>query len=202
MYKLYDFLPSGNGYKVRLLLNQLDIAFTRVEVNILAGQTHTQTFLDKNPNGKIPVLEIAPNRFLAESNAILFYLSQNTIYFPKQSWHQAQVMQWLFFEQYSHEPNIATPRYWITILGKEKEYQEQLKLKRDKGYFALEVMEKHLQTRSFFVNNHYSIADISLYAYTHVAEEGGFDLTRFPSIQRWLKLISEQPRYIPLDYTE
>ncbi|ACB49826.1 glutathione S-transferase [Crocosphaera subtropica ATCC 51142] len=196
MYKLYDFLPSGNGYKVRLLLTQLQIPFTRIEVNILNNESRTPEFLTKNPNGKIPVLEISPNQYLTESNAILFYLSQNTSYFPNNNFEQAQVMQWLFFEQYSHEPNIATSRYWISILGKEREYKQQLKQKKILGYAALNVMEKHLQTQDFFVGKTYTIADIGLYAYTHVAEEGGFSLTEFSYIKRWLNRIENQPRYI------
>jgi glutathione S-transferase len=114
MYKLYDFLPSGNGYNVRLLLTQLEIPFKLIELNILDGETRTSEFLQRNPNGKIPLLEIASDRFISESNAILYFLSQGTEYFPEDKYQQTQVMQWLFFEQYSHEPNIATPRFWIT----------------------------------------------------------------------------------------
>lgn len=198
MYQLYDFLPSGNGYKVRLLLTQLEIPFRRIEVNILQQETRTPSFLAKNPNGKIPVLEIAPRQFLAESNAILFYLSQGTEYFPSQPFEQAQVMQWLFFEQYSHEPNIATSRYWIHILGQAEQYKEQLQLKQKLGYGALNVLEEHLQHHTFLVAEKYTIADIGLYAYTHVAEEGGFDLTPFKAIQAWFKRIESQPRYIPI----
>ncbi|MDJ0731486.1 MAG: glutathione S-transferase family protein [Crocosphaera sp.] len=198
MYKLYDFLPSGNSYKVRLLLTQLQIPFTRIEVNILNNESRTPDFLAKNPNGKIPVLEIAPNQYLAESNAILFYLSQNTNYFPSNLFEQSQVMQWLFFEQYSHEPNIATSRYWISILGKEKEYKQALEQKHILGYAALNVMENRLKKQDFFVGKTYTIADIALYAYTHVAEEGGFDLTEFPYIKRWLNRVESQPRYVSI----
>ncbi|GAB4547227.1 MAG: glutathione S-transferase family protein [Pleurocapsa sp.] len=198
MYKLYDFLPSGNGYKVRLLLTQLEIPFARIELNILKGETRTDEFLAKNPNGKIPLLEIAPDTFIAESNAILYYLSQGTEYFPSDKYQQAQVMQWLFFEQYSHEPNIATPRYWMSILKKSEEYREAIKQKTKLGYAALNVMEKHLKDRDFFVANKYTIADIALYAYSHVAEEGGFDLTKFPAINAWFKRIESQPRYIKI----
>ncbi|MGK7941013.1 MAG: glutathione S-transferase family protein [Crocosphaera sp.] len=201
MYKLYDFLPSGNGYKVRLLLTQLQIPFTRIEVNILNNETKTPEFLEKNPNGRIPVLEISPNQYLAESNAILFYLGQNTNYFPSNHLQQAQVMQWLFFEQYSHEPNIATSRYWISILGKEKEYKPALEQKQILGYAALNVMENHLKTQNFFVGKTYTIADIGLYAYTHVAEEGGFNLSNFPAIKAWLQRIESQPRYIKITDT-
>lgn len=200
MYRLYDFLPSGNCYKVRLLLNQLAIPFDRVDVNILQQETQTPSFLAKNPNGKVPVLEISPNQFLAESNAILFYLSQGTVYFPSSHLAQSEVMQWLFFEQYSHEPNIATSRYWITILGKANEYKQTLQNKQKLGNLALKVLENHLQTYSFLVAEQYTIADIGLYAYTHVAEEGGFNLDYFPAIQSWLQRIESQPRYIPITH--
>ncbi len=198
MYKLYDFLPSGNGYKVRLLLTQLQVPFARVELNIINGETRTPEFLAKNPNGKIPLLEIAPNKFISESNAILFYLSQGTKYFPQDKYEQAKVMEWLFFEQYSHEPNIATPRFWITELKQADQYQKEIKQKRKLGYAALNVMEQHLKKRNFFVANKYTIADIALYAYTHVAEEGGFDLTQFTAINTWFTRIESQPRYITI----
>lgn len=198
MFRLYDFLPSGNGYKVRLLLSQLEIPFKRIEVNILNQETRTPDFLSKNLNGRIPVLEIAPGKYLAESNAILFYLSQGTRFFPEDDWEQAQVMQWLFFEQYSHEPYIATSRYWISILGKADEYRAALKQKQVGGYAALSVMETHLKENRFFVGDRYTIADISLYAYTHVAQEGNFDLRQFPAIQAWLQRVQMQPRYISM----
>ena len=196
MYKLYDFLPSGNGYKVRLLLTQLQISFELIELNILEGETRTPEFLAKNPNGKIPLLEIALDKFISESNAILYYLSQETAYFPQDKYQQAQVMQWLCFEQYSHEPNIATPRFWLTELKQADKYREQIEQKRKLGYAALNVMEQHLKTHDFFVANQYTIADIGLYAYTHVAEEGGFELTKFPAILAWFKRVASQPRHI------
>ena len=196
MYRLYDFLPSGNGYKVRLLLNLLEIPFTRIDLNILEGETRTPEFLQKNPNGKIPLLQITPDKFLAESNAILYYLSQETDYFPQDKYAQAQVMQWLFFEQYSHEPFIATSRYWISILKQPEKYREQLEQKQERGYAALEVMEQHLKHHNYFVGETYTIADISLYAYTHVAEEGGFDLQKFPQILAWFERIKAHPRHI------
>ena len=196
MYRLYDFLPSGNGYKVRLLLNLLDISFTRIALNILEGETRTPEFLQKNLNGKIPLLQITPDKFLAESNAILYYLSQETDYFPQDKYAQAQVMQWLFFEQYSHEPFIATSRYWISILKQPEKYREQLEQKQERGYAALEVMEQHLEHHNYFVGETYTIADISLYAYTHVAEEGGFNLQKFPRIWAWFERIQAHPRHI------
>jgi len=196
MLRLYDFLPSGNGYKIRLLLTQLGIPFERVEINILKGESRTPEFLSKNPNGRVPVLEIEPGKFLSESNAILFYLSENTQFLPNDSWEQAQVLQWLFFEQYSHEPYIATSRFWISCLGKADEYRDALNQKREPGYAALSVMERHLTNQKFFVGKRYTIADIGLFAYTHVADEGGFDLTRFPAIQVWLERVKDQPQYI------
>jgi glutathione S-transferase len=198
MLRLYDFLPSGNGYKIRLLLTQLGIPFERVEINILKGESRTPEFLSKNPNGRVPVLEIEPGKFLSESNAILFYLSENTQFLPNDSWEQAQVLQWLFFEQYSHEPYIATSRFWISCLGKADEYRDALNQKREPGYAALSVMERHLTNQKFFVGKRYTIADIGLFAYTHVADEGGFDLTRFPAIQVWLERVKEQPQYISI----
>ena len=196
MLRLYDFLPSGNGYKVRLLLTQLGIPFERVEINILKGESRTREFLKKSANGRIPVLQLESGEFLAESNAMLFYFSENTEFLPTEKLLRAQVLQWLFFEQYSHEPNIATSRFWISELGKADEYREALEQKRQAGYAALSVMEKHLTSHSFFVDRRYTIADIGLYAYTHVAHEGGFDLTKFPAIQAWLERVKSQPRYI------
>ena len=196
MYQLYDFLPSGNGYKVRLLLNLLEIPFNRIELNILEGETRTLEFLQKNPNGRIPLLQITSDKFLAESNAILYYLSHETDYFPQDKYAQAQVMQWLFFEQYSHEPFIATSRYWISILQQPEKYREQLEQKQKLGYAALKMMEQHLKRHNYFVGETYTIADIGLYAYTHVAEEGGFDLQKFPYIKAWFERIEAHPRHI------
>ena len=196
MFKLYEYSPSGNCYKVRLLLIQLNIAFDRTEINILQKQSRTPEFLVKNPNGRIPVLEIEPGKFLFESNAIMFYLSEKTEFFPSDRFERAQVMQWLFFEQYSHEPYIATSRFWISVLGKADEYKEALQQKQAPGYAALGVMEQHLEKNDFFVGDRYSIADIGLFAYTHVAGEGGFDLTGFPAIQSWIDRVKSQPRYI------
>ncbi|MEL6927512.1 MAG: glutathione S-transferase family protein [Cyanobacteria bacterium J06600_6] len=196
MYKLYDFLPSGNGYKIRLLLTLLDIPFERIELNILERETRTPEFLAKNPNGKIPLLEIAPNKFISESNAILYYLAQDTEFFPADKYIQSQIMQWLFYEQFSHEPNIATARYWVSILKQPEQHAEQLKHKQRLGNTALKLMEQHLSNRNYLVAEKYTIADISLYAYTHVAEEGGFNLAQYPSILRWLGRVAAHPQHI------
>ncbi|MFB2769383.1 glutathione S-transferase family protein [Pelatocladus sp. BLCC-F211] len=196
--RLYDFLPSGNGYKIRLLLSQIGMPFERVEVNILKDETRTPEFLSKNPNGKIPVLEIKPGKYLAESNAILVYLSEGTEFLPYDRFLRAQVMQWLFFEQCSLKPFIAPLRFWISVLGKAEEYKEAIEGRRESGYRALKVMENHLQSHNFFVGERYTIADIALFAYTHVADEGGYDLKQFPAIQAWIERVKSQPRYISI----
>jgi glutathione S-transferase len=197
MVRLYDYLPSGNGYKVRLLLAQLGIPFERIEMDILRGETRTPQFLAKNPNGRIPVLELENGEFLAESNAILFYLADGTPFLPSERFERARVLQWMCFEQYSHEPNIATVRFWMHS-EMTAERRAQLDQKRQLGYAALGVMEGHLKGRSFFVGDRYTIADIALYAYTHVADEGGFDLGGVPVVRAWLARVRSQPGYIPI----
>jgi len=200
MYRLYDYLPSGNGYKVRLLLTQLGIPFELTEVDIVKGLTRTPEFLAKNPNGRIPTLEIEPGVFLPESNAILFYLAEGTPFVPADRLERARVLQWMCFEQYSHEPNIATARFWLHYLGVTEERRAAFEQKRVLGYAALGVMEQHLEGRTFFVGERYSIADIALYAYTHVADEGGFDLAPYPAIRAWLERVRAQPRHVPITY--
>ncbi|WP_287009136.1 glutathione S-transferase family protein [Alteromonas sp.] len=197
MYKLYDFLPSGNCYKIRLLLNQLGIEYERVNVDLLKKESRTPEFLKINPNGRTPVL-YHDGKYLAESNAILWYLAANTHFLPEGNYEQALILQWMFFEQYSHEPNIATPRYWVSILKAGDEYEEQMKVKLKLGYAALDVMEQHLANNRYFVGNQYSIADIALYAYTHVAEEGNFDLSGYRNINKWLKRIEGQENYLSI----
>ena len=201
MIRLHDNLSSGNGYKARLLLAQLGIPFERVEYDIDEAETRTPEFLEKvNLNGRVPVLETEDGRFLPESNAILFYMSEGTTFIPDDRFGRAQVLQWMFFEQYSHEPNIAVARAWLHVFDKEmtEERRTALEAKRKLGYDALGVMEKHLEGDDFFVGWRYSVADIALYAYTHVADEGGFDLEDFPAVCAWLERVSSQPGYIPI----
>jgi glutathione S-transferase len=143
-------------------------------------------------------LEIEPGKYLSESNAIMVYLSEGTEFLPYDRFLRAQVLQWLFFEQYSHEPFIATPRYWISILGKAEEYKDALEQKYEAGYAALSLMEEHLKSHTFFVAERYTIADICLFAYTHVAHEGGFDLSRFPHIKAWIERVKAESRYISI----
>ncbi len=203
MLRLHDSATSGNAYKVRLLLTHLAIPFERIEYDIDHGATRTPDFLrDKNANGRVPVLELEGGRCLPESNAILWYLAEGTPVLPAASdeagrWERAQVLQWMFFEQYSHEPNIATVRYWITHkVEMTPDRVAALPGKRKGGIAALDVMEQHLRTRDFFAGEAYTIADIALYAYTHVAPEGGFDLAPFPAVRAWLARIADQPRHL------
>ncbi len=200
MIRLHDNLSSGNGYKVRLLLSQLGIPFERVEYDIDAGEARTPEFLQTvNPNGRVPVLELDDGTMLPESDAILFYLADGTPFLPDERLDRAQVLRWMFFEQYSHEPNIAVARSWITHrVEMTDERRAALEQKRALGYDALGVMERHLEGRGFFVGERYSIADIALYAYTHVADEGGFDLGGFHEIRAWLERVAAQPGYISI----
>ena len=196
--KLYGDRISGNCYKPALLLTQLGRPFQWISVDIRKGETRNPDFLAKNPNGRVPVLELAPGAFLSESNAILFYLAEGTPYLPDDSLERATVLQWLFFEQYSHEPYIATSRYWRYVLNKAEEYRAELDAKRSGGIVALGVMEAVLSGQDWFAAGRYTIADIALYAYTHLAHEGGFDLTPYPAIRAWLGRVEVQPGYLPM----
>lgn len=200
--RLYDYLPSGNGYKVRLILAQLDMAYELVELDIVKGETRTPAFLAINPNGRIPALVFDDGRILWESNAILWHLAAGTPWRPEDPWLQAEAMQWMCFEQYSHEPYIATVRHWIQHLGRgdDPAWADRLNERREGGHAALRVMENHLSERAFFVADRYSVADIALFAYTHVAEEGGFELKDYPAIRDWLARVRQQPGHIPLTH--
>jgi glutathione S-transferase len=198
MIRLYDYLPSGNGYKVRLLLTQLAMPFERVELNIINGETRTPKFLAKFPNGRIPAVELDDGKLLFESNAIIMHFADGTPFLSADRFERAQALQWLFFEQYSHEPYIASVRYLVIHPDVQDDRRQILDQMRRRGYDALNVMESHLKTREWFVGARYSIADIALYAYTHVAGEGGFNLSGYPSIQTWLERVKSQPRHIPI----
>jgi glutathione S-transferase len=198
MLRLYDYHDSGNGYKARLALAQLGIPYTLTKCDIEKGETRTPEFLAKNPNGRIPLLELEDGTRLAESNAILCYLADGTKLMPEGAIGRALALQWLFFEQYSHEPNIATSRYWLRHGHLTPGRAPVLAQKRVAGYAALAVMEGHLATTDFFLANRYSVADIALYAYTHVADQGGFDLARFPAIAAWLGRVRAQPGHVPM----
>ncbi len=199
MLRLYDNLSSGNGYKCRWLLTQVGLPFERVEVDIDKAESRTPEFLAVNPNGRIPVLRLGPHDFLAESNAILRWIAEGTGFWPDNRRDKAAVLQWLFWEQYSHEPNIATARFWKTHrFEMTPERVHALVLKREQGHFALAQMETHLALRDWLVGERCTIADIALYAYTHVAEEGGFDLDRYPAVRRWLDRFAAQPGHIAI----
>lgn len=198
MLTLYDYLDSGNGYKCRLLLAQLGLPYERVELDIDRGETRKPAFLAKNPNGRIPALGLADGTVLAESNAILCYLADGSSYWPTERLLRAQVLQWLFFEQYSHEPYVATPRYIIRHLGRQHARMAELPARLAKGYEAFAVMEGHLAQQPFFVGGQYSIADIALYAYTHRADEADMDLSAYPAIRAWLARVAAQPGHIKM----
>jgi glutathione S-transferase len=195
---LYNYAPSGNGYKVALLLHQLGKPFETVEVDANAGGTRTAAFLAINPNGKIPVLVLDDGTALTESNAILWYLAEGTPFVAQDRLGRARTLQWMFFEQYSHEPYIAVARNWLAHLGLDERRARELPEKQERGYAALRVMEDHLKDKLFMVGDRYGIADIALYAYTHCAEEGDFDLAGFPAIRAWLKRVADQAGHVPL----
>ena len=198
MIRLYDYLPSGNGYKVRLLLTQLQIPFERIELDIIKGKTRTPEFLGKFPNGRIPAVELEDGRLLFESGAITTYFAEGTSFLSADRYERAQVLQWMFFEQYSHEPYIAVARFFGIHPDHTDERRAGLPRIMKLGYDALDVMEAHLKRREWFVGARYSIADIALYAYTHVAHEGGFDLAKYPAIRGWLSRVKSQPRHIAI----
>ncbi|MCH8506023.1 MAG: glutathione S-transferase family protein [Ectothiorhodospiraceae bacterium] len=192
----YGDIRSGNSYKVRLALMQLRLPHEWVHVDLFAKKTREPWFLEKNPQGKVPLLEAGDGVYLRESNAILCYLADRTPLLPEDRLLKAQVMQWLFFEQYSHEPYIAASHAIIYFFGRPPGAEAKLEEKRAPGYKALELMEQHLGAHEFFVGERYSIADIALYAYTHIAEEAEFELAGFPAVCAWLKRVEAQPGYV------
>ena len=200
MIRLYDYLPSGNGYKVRLLLRQLGHEFELIDKDILKGETRTPEFLALNPNGRIPLAQLDDGTCLAESDAIIWYFAEGTPFLPDDRLDRARVLQWMFFEQYSHEPNIATSRFFLHFLELNDERRALLEQKQPLGYAALDVMERRLTDHPFLVADRYTIADIALYAYTHVADEGGFDLGRYDAVNAWLQRVKDQPNHIPITW--
>lgn len=196
--KIYGDLISGNCYKIKLLCSILDIGHEWIAMDIMKGDTRTQEFLDKNPNGKIPLLELEDGRFLAESNAILFYLAYGSELLPIDIVLKSKVLEWLFYEQYSHEPYIAVRRFIRKYEGMPKERQAEFDAKEANGLKALGIMENHLARNEYFVGENLSIADLALYAYTHVADEGGFDLGGYPAIQAWCDRIAGTKGYFPM----
>lgn len=198
MYRLYDYLPSGNGYKVRLVLKQLALPYELIELDISSGATRTGDFLAKNPNGRIPLLEVPGKGFLPESHAIIGYLAEGTRLIPTDPFERARMWQWMCFEQYNLEPNIATLRFWLKLGRTRAELGERLVEKKKNGYAALDVLEETLGDREYLAAGQYSLADIALYAYTHVAHEGGFDLAPYPAIRAWCERVEKQPSWAPI----
>src|SRR6202158_6127613 len=201
MYTLYSMRRSGNSYKVRMALAQLGIPYRLVEVDILQGQTRTPEFLAKNPSGQVPLLEVAPNRYLAESNAILWYVAGGTTLAPEDRIDRAEAMQWMFFEQRSLEPNIGAAYFWLALVKGGRDLQQHaLEDWMENGYRTLGVMEMHLAGHRFFAANHFTIADIALYAYAHVANQADFDLARYPAIRAWLDRVAAEPGHVAMDW--
>lgn len=200
MIRLYDYLPSGNGYKVRLLLTQLGHPYELVQLDITKGVTREPEFLAKNPNGKVPTVELDDGRFLFESHAILFYFGEGTRFVPADAYERARMWQWMCFEQYSLEPFIGTLRFWRVSQGRSPQQigEERYREKLDGGHRALGILDEHLRGREWLAGGAYSLADISLYAYTHVADEGDFELARFPELIAWHERVRAQPDHLPI----
>jgi glutathione S-transferase len=199
MLRVYGDVHSGNCFKVKLLLEQLALPYRWQHIDVLKKETRTPEFLAINPNGKIPVLEIEPGLFLSESNAILHYLAEGTPLLPADRLQHAQVLSWMFFEQYSHEPALASARFIVRYLGRPPEREQALQARIADSHQVLGVMERHLSGNDFFVGGRYSIADIALYAYTHVADEGCVGLQPYPQVRAWLERVRTQARYVGMD---
>jgi glutathione S-transferase len=203
MYKLYSMQRSGNCYKVRLALAQLQVPYELVEIDILKGETHTPDFLAKNPNGQIPLLEIAPDRYLAESNAILWFLAERSELMNADPVERASILQWLFFEQHAIVPNIGAAYFWLCLVKGGRSLQRHaIDDWMEEGVRALGVLEKHLSRSRFMAGERYTVADIALYAYTHVAHECDFDLSPFPALRAWLARVKAEPLHVPMEFSE
>jgi glutathione S-transferase len=201
MYTLYSMQRSGNSYKVRLALARLGIPYKLVEVDILQGESRTPEFLTKNPNGHVPLLEVAPGRHLAESNAILWYVAGGTTLAPEDRIERAEALQWMFFEQHSITPSIGAAFFWLVLIKGGRDLQSHsLEDWMENGYRSLGVMEMHLARYPYFVANRFTIADIALYGFTHVATQCDFDLGRYPAVRDWLDRVAAEPGYVPMDW--
>lgn len=196
--RVYGDSRSGNCYKVQLLCAELGIDYDWLEVDIMKGETHTPGFLAMNPNGKIPLLVTTDGDYLPESNAILCFLADGRSLAGTTRLGRATILSWMFFEQYSHEPNIATSRFIIQYLGNPANKRTVLKEKKKAGYRALDIMEQQLTDNHWMAGRDFSLADIALFAYTHVADEGGFSLKKYPGIRRWIEQIEGRPNFIPM----
>jgi len=200
MYKLYSMQRSGNSYKVRLALALLDISYDAIEIDILRGESRTPEYLAKNPSGQIPLLEV-DGRYLAESNAILWFVAAGTPLSPEQRIERAEALQWMFFEQHALEPNIGAAYFWLALVRGGRELQTHaLEDWMERGYAALQVMENHLKTHQYFAAGQLTVADIALYGYTHVADHCDFDLSTFPAIRAWLRRVEQTPGFVTMDW--
>ena len=194
--KLYDCRCSANGYKVRLLLSQLQRPYDLVEVDIFAGESKTEAYLARSADGRVPLLEVEPGRHLPESNAILCYLAEGTAMFSADPFERASILQWLFFEQNRIEPVLGTARFWL-LTGRAATRRQALEIKQAQGTDALGVMERHLRNRSFLVGERYTIADLALFAYSQLAPEAGVELQPFPAVRDWMDRVRAQPGQVP-----
>jgi len=200
MHTLYGNSTSGNCWKPAMMLHARGLPFRWTEVDILTGESRTPQFLRLNPNGRVPLLILPDGRTLAESNAMLLHLGEGSAWIPSNPYLRAKVYEWLFFEQYSHEPYIATVRFWVKFAGKAEEKKLEIVERTARGYAALGVMEKALSASPFLVGERATLADIALYAYTHVAPQGGFSLDEFPAIRRWLDRVPAEPGFVPMPF--
>jgi glutathione S-transferase len=196
---LYDSQVSGNCYKVRLLLAHLGIAYERRELSVVDRSNRSEVLGDLNPAQRVPTLVLDDGRALGESGAILWYFAEGTEFVPEDRYERAQMLQWMFFEQYDHEPALAVVRFWVAYSGRPEAFADRLEERMAAGYRALDAMERHLDGRRFFVGDRLSLADIALYAYTHVAPEGGFELDSYPAIRAWLDRVAGAPGHVSID---
>jgi glutathione S-transferase len=201
MYKLYSMQRSGNSYKVRLALALLNAPYHAIEIDILRGESRTPDFLAKNPSGQVPLLEVAEGRYLAESNAILWYVAGGTSLAPESRVERAEALQWMFFEQHALEPNIGAAYFWVALVKGGRDLQTHaLEDWMERGYAALQVMENHLKTHDYFAAGQFTVADIALYGYTHVADQCDYDLSIFPAVRTWLRRVEQTPGFVPMDW--
>jgi glutathione S-transferase len=201
MYKLYSMQRSGNSYKVRLALALLNAPYRAIEIDILRGESRTPDFLAKNPSGQVPLLEVGEGRYLAESNAILWYVAGGTPLAPESRIERAEALQWMFFEQHALEPNIGAAYFWLALVKGGRDLQTHaLEDWMERGYGALQVMENHLKTHEYFAAGQLTVADIALYGYTHVADRCDYDLATFPAIRGWLRRVEQTPGFVTMDW--
>ncbi len=199
MYKIYATTGSGNCYKVQLLMRQLSIPFEVIDVDVLKGETQSPDYLAINPNGKVPYLTLPSGEGLGESNAMLLHLADASVLMPTDPLERTRVHEWLFWEQSSHEPYISPARFWITIMPEGRaDKEDQIALWQERGAKSLGLLNDHLSDNDFLVGGRYTVADIGLFGYTHVAHEGGFDMSLYPAVTAWIKRVQAQPGYVPM----